>query len=172
MRQLDEKPYIEILGGWVLPKVSPKRRHAMVQGALFAILRQLARDRGDVGTEWRCMLARSPKKTTLVPDVAFVSRERLAPLDEEARELPPFAPDIAIEVRSPSDKVKFRVSKIRAYLDHGSTVVLDVHPRTRIIRAFTRDGVREFHEDDRFECAALPWFSFDVREAFADLDAH
>lgn len=95
-----EKPYIEYLAGRAVPKVSPKRRHGMVQGALFAILREQARGRGDVATEWRCYLPAEPRRTSLVPDVAFISNESLAPLTEQEREMPQFAPDIAIEVRS------------------------------------------------------------------------
>ena len=41
-----EKPYIEYLAGRAVPKVSPQRRHAIVQERLWAILSALARGRG------------------------------------------------------------------------------------------------------------------------------
>ena len=164
-----EKPYIEYLAGRLVRKVSPQRRHAMVQGALFALLRELARGRGDVGTEWRCYIPAEPRRTSLVPDVAFISRERLGPLTEREREMPQFAPDIVIEVRSDADKRKNLEWKIAAYLRNGATVVLDVLPLERVIRSHTSDGMREFSECQRFTCDALPWITVDVHEAFADL---
>jgi Uma2 family endonuclease len=164
------KPYIEYLAGRPVPKVSPKRRHGIVQGRLWAILRELAGDRGDVATEWRCHPSLSAPRTSLVPDVAFVSRERLVDVSQDDREEPPFAPDIVIEVRSPSDRLKNVEWKIQAYLDHGAIVVLDVLIDERAIRAFTVGGVRIFTENERFTCEGLPWFSFDVRAVFADLE--
>jgi len=172
MQEIDdsEKPYIEYLGGRAVPKVSPQRRHAIVQGRFWAILSELARGRGDVGTEWRCYLPLEPRRSSLVPDVAFISKERLAPLSDREREMPQFAPDIAVEVRSDDDRRKNLEWKIAAYLRYGATLVLDVLPLKRIIYAHTADGVREYHESDRFTCDALPWLAFDVREVFADLD--
>ena len=82
-----EKPYIEYLAGRAVPKVSPKRRHGIVQGAMFATLRARARGRGDVAAEWRCYLRSEHRRTSLVPDVAFISNERLAQLSEADREI-------------------------------------------------------------------------------------
>ena len=164
-----EKPYIEYLAGRAVPKVSPKRRHGIVQGRLWAILRAQAHGRGDVATEWRCYLPAEPRRTSLVPDVAFISNERLAPLTDEERERPQFAPDIAVEVRSEDDKRKNLEWKIAAYLRHGAQLVLDVLPLERKIVAHTHEGVREFVEGERFTCGALPWLLFEVGDVFADL---
>ena len=94
----------------------------MVQGKLWAILHDLASGRGDVGTEWRCYLTQEERRTSLVPDVAFVSRERLATLSYEERERPHFAPDIAVEVRSPDESRRIREWKIALYLRCGGTL--------------------------------------------------
>jgi Uma2 family endonuclease len=165
---IDERPYIEILDGLRVPKVSPKRVHGMLQWRLAARLQELAGDRGDVGTEWRCWLETAePKRTTLVPDVAFFSNERLAALEPAQREEPPFAPDVTIEIRSPGDD-KARVEwKMRAYLAHGSVVAMDVLPEMREIRVFTLDGVRVYREGERFASRELPWLAFDVSAVFA-----
>jgi Uma2 family endonuclease len=165
-----EKPYIEYLAGRPVQKVSPKRRHGMVQGALFAILRDQARGRGDVATEWRCYLPAEQLRSSLVPDVAFISKERLAPLTDSEREIPQFAPDIAIEVSSQDDKRKNLDWKIAAYLRHGAMLVLDVLPLERKIIAHTHRAVCEFVEGNRFMCDTVPWLAFDVGDAFADLD--
>jgi Uma2 family endonuclease len=170
MRSIDEKPYIEILDGRRVPKVSPKRRHSMLEWRIAARLQELAGNRGDVGTEWRCWLdAGGPKVTTLVPDVAFVSNERLDSLGPEQREEPPFAPDVAIEIRSTGDRIARIEWKMRAYLAHGCSVAMDVQPEKRQIRVFTLEGVRTYCEGDRFESTDLPWLAFDVSAVFAPL---
>jgi Uma2 family endonuclease len=167
---IDEKPYIEFLAGRAQPKVSPKRRHGIVQGRLFSIVRELAGDRGDVATEWRFwMSAPGNPRTSLVPDVAFVSHERLAALTPDAREEPPFAPDIAIEVRSPSDRIADVEWKMRAYLSVGSLLALDILPDEHALRAFTQNGLQIFRERQAFSSNAVPWLQFAVADVFADL---
>jgi Uma2 family endonuclease len=166
MRTLNEKPYLEILDGRQARKVSPKRQHAVLQWRVAAYLQELAGNRGDVGTEWRCWL-NGPKLTTLVPDVAFVSTERLAPLEAVQREEPPFAPDIAIEIRSPGDRIARVEWKMRAYLKHGCFVAVDMHPDTRELRIFTIDGMRVYREGERFASTDLPWLVLDVTAIFA-----
>ena len=167
----DEKPYAEWLGGLRFRKMSPKHRHSVVQGAFWLLLRDLGKGRGTVGTEWRFHLDANPKRrTSLVPDVAFVSYERWRPLSEDDRQEPPFAPDVAIEIRSPGDKRARIEWKIRAYLDKGSLVVFDVLPKQRRIFAHTTAGVRELGESDVFEDVAVPWLRFEVAEVFAGLE--
>lgn len=167
----DEKPYVEWLAGRPVPKVSPKHRHAVVQYAMCNIVRRLGKDRGTWGTEWRFDLddARS-RRTSLVPDVAFISYERWRPLDEKQRQQPPFSPDVAIEVRSLSDRMKNVHWKVQAYLDRGALLVLDVLPEERRIIAHDRDGTKEFVVGEAFEHPAVPWLRFAVAEVFEDLE--
>lgn len=160
-------PEIEYLNGRPHPKVSPKRTHALVQFALALVLRRCGGAIGNVATEWRFKLSGD---TELVPDVAFVSFDRLRALTDEEAEEPPFAPDIAIEVRSPSRRPAYDVSKIREYLSHGAKLVLDVDPKARAIHAHDSGvGRVAFHSGDRFAHDAFPWLIFEVDEVFADL---
>jgi Uma2 family endonuclease len=167
----DEKPYTEYLAGRPVQKVSPKRRHGKVQGALFNVLTRVASGRGEVSLEWRCRIDDAPKsKTHLVPDVAFVSYERWRPLGEQQREELPFAPDIAVEVRSPGDDLANFAWKIRAYLDNGALAALDVLPLQRRIVAHTNEGVFEFGAAETFAIDSVPWLRFEIEEAFVGLD--
>ena len=162
---------IEILAGRPVRKVSPKHRHAVVQGRLWAILSSLGRGRGTTGTEWRFRLDDLPgAQTRLVPDVAFLSYERWRPLVGEDRQEPPLAPDIAVEVRSPDDRLSNVMWKIRAYLKTGTLLVLDVLPEQRRIITYERDAMHEFGQDETFALESIPWLRFDVAEAFADLE--
>ena len=168
---LSDKPEIELLDGRAYPKVSPKARHASVQGRPISIIDEQAGDRGFSGTEWRFKIGRADDtKTTFVPDVAYVSSERLRAIPEKERDEPPFAPDIAVEVRSPSDKLAFLRRKIERYLQTGSVLVLVADPDKRTIVAHDSGGARNYAVGDRFEHPAIPWLTFDVAVIFAKLD--
>lgn len=164
---IQDQPEIEYLSGRPYAKVSPKRVHAMVQAAALLILQRCAGSRGAVGPEWRFQLSAG---TSLVPDVAFVSYERLRALSEEQSEEPPFAPDIAIEVRSPSHRSALAQDKIRRYLAHGAQVVLDVDPATREVHAWTAAGEHAYCSGDRFTSGAFPWLQFEIAELFAKIE--
>lgn len=164
-----EKPYVEYLAGRAVPKEGMTRTHGKVEARLWAILFDLADKRGDIATEWRCYLPKEERTTSLVPDVAFISHERLAGLSYQEQERPHFAPDTAVEVRSPDESRRVREWKIAAYLRYGAKLVLDVDPEKRTIIAHDATGVRVYGEGDTVTCDALPWLTLDVRAAFADL---
>ena len=165
-----EPEYIEYLDDVAHPKVSPRLPHGIVQGALAAILREKTRGKGVVATEWDCWLPACKRLTKFIPDVSFVSYERLRPLGEEDRHFRPFAPDIAVEVWSRGDSREYLKKKIELYLSHGSLIVFDVDPTKRIVHAITVDGETSLGEGDRFSDDIAPWLQFDVAEIFSDLD--
>jgi Uma2 family endonuclease len=170
---VDQRPYVEFHAGRKVVKVSPSMWHSIVEAAMARILYRLAGKSGQVGVELHFdMTLQLGAKTILLPDVAFVRRERLFGLSKNFLQVPNFAPDIAVEVRSPSDRPGIREWKISQYLEAGSALVLDVHPEKREIRTFAPGAPeRTFEEGAAFEHPAVPWLRFEVAEAFADLDA-
>ena len=173
MQTINDVPEVEVLRGIEVPKVSPRRRHARLQGLLFGILDRWAGERGDVGTEWRFHLSKRPgDETSLVPDVAYVANVRLAALDAHAAEEPPFAPDVAVEVRSPGDRERNIQTKVVLYLDAGALLVLDVDPESRRITACDSGGVQVFDAGDTFEHRLAPGLTFDVGGLFAAANLH
>ncbi|HYL27458.1 MAG TPA: Uma2 family endonuclease [Candidatus Nitrosotalea sp.] len=111
------KPAIEMLRGRWEQKTSPRRRHAILQSRFSATLTGWAGDRGEVGSEWRCyILPPKEKPSSLVPDVAYFSFERMPPEAGELRERPTIAPDISVEVLSPDDRRRLLDEKIGIYL--------------------------------------------------------
>lgn len=159
---------MEILDGERRRKVSPRSSHSVVQGLLCSIIQRCGAGSGIAGTEWDFRLGMVDGSVTLlVPDVAFVRFDRLATLPREDRERPTIAPDIVVEVWSPSNDRPFVESKIRKYLACGTTLVLDVDPRTRTILAIDADGTQGFARDEAFERASVPWLRFPVGDAFA-----
>lgn len=166
-RVLIDVPETEYLDGRPYRKVSPKRIHAIVQFAAAAALKRCAAGRGTVGPEWRFRLAPG---TQLVPDIAYVSYDRLRPLPADELEEPPFAPDVAVEVRSPSHRAVLLEEKIRMYLAHGGLAVLDVDPALRTVSVHTAPATSLFRENERVVVDPLPWLTFAVGELFVDLE--
>lgn len=91
---------------------------------------------GDVG--FILALPRDPERVR-APDIAFVSRERIA-----VGGLPEGflrgAPDIAVEVLSPSDNPIDVQQKVRDYLDAGGRLVWIVASQARTATVYRSDG--------------------------------
>jgi len=166
----ETKPETEWVRGRALQKVSPQRTHSMLQGALTSELRRWARGRGNVGPEWRFRVAPPGEvRRPLVPDVAYVSNERLRPLGDAELEIPPIAPDVAVEILSPDDRRIDVDDKIAVYLRAGSSLVLVVDPQRRIVELHDSARTLCLNESDAIEHQALPEFSYSVRDLFAEV---
>ena len=169
--RISEKPYIEFHAGRKLRKVSPSFGHGIVETTLSRIFFRCAGKRGAVLTECHFdMSIQLGAKTILVPHVAFVRKERLFGLSDDFLQIPAFAPDVAVEIRAPSDRPGEREWKIATYLEAESALVLDVALKERAIHAFTAAGSASFSRDETFAMEVAPWLRFDVAEAFADLE--
>jgi Uma2 family endonuclease len=163
----ETKPAIESIHGRWVHKVSPKRKHALLQIRLGALLLAWAGDRGEVGSEWRFyLLPRGDAPSSLVPDVAYVSFERLPPELGELREKPTIAPDIAVEVLSPDDRMNVFSEKIALYLTFGSRLVIVVDPHDRAVVLYERDGIRQFSADDVAISETYPDLRIELRSLF------
>ncbi len=164
------KPAIESVRGRWEQKISPQRRHAIVQARLCAVLTTWARDRGEVGSEWRCyLLTPSEKPSSLVPDVAYFSFERMAPEFGELREKPTIAPDIAIEILSPGDRRTLLDEKIAIYLANDCRLVFVVDPVARSAEVHETSGIATFEEPAVAICTTYPDLRVDLTELFARL---
>jgi Uma2 family endonuclease len=168
---LSEAPVVEYLDGERRRKVSPRSKHARVQWLVGMLLERCGGDIGMTGTEWDFRIGLvDDSDSFLVPDVAFITFERLAAIEKKERDQPPVAPDIAVEVWSPTNDRAFLNRKIAKYLANGSSLVLDVDPRSRTIIAHAAGDVRTFGAGDRFAHPAVAWLVFDVAEAFKGLE--
>ncbi|HEY2473938.1 MAG TPA: Uma2 family endonuclease [Candidatus Cybelea sp.] len=166
----ETKPETEWVRGRALQKVSPQRTHAYLQLDLGARLQQWAKGRGGVGTEWRFRVAPPGEvRRPLVPDVAYVSNERLRPLDDSEVEMPPIAPDVAVEILSPDDRRADVDDKILVYLRAGSSLAIVVDPPRRVVELHDRNATRLLGEGEVIAHDALPGFAYPVRDLFAVL---
>lgn len=167
LRNLDEKPYVEILSGRWVEKVSSVYRHGALELDLGGIMRAQAKGHGLVASEWRFHLCSDPvKRTTVVPDIAFVSLQRIQGLTDDDIAAPSFAPDVAVEIRSPDDRERDIQEKIALYLAYGSVLVLDVDPARATIAAHARESTTTYQSNECFSHAAAPWLTFDLSRLF------
>lgn len=112
------------------------------------------------------VLARNPD-VVLAPDAAFVRSDRLPPRDEWSRFLE-VAPDLVVEVASPSDRWTQINDKVMEYLRHGVALVWIVDPRLQQVTVYTADqGPRVVTIEDQLDGGrVLPDFRMAVAEIF------
>ena len=88
---------------------------------------------GDVGFTLR----RDPD-TVRGPDIAFVSKDRVPdPIPSSFLE---FAPDLVVEILSPSDRPGEVLAKVGDWLDAGARLVWVIDPERRLARVYKADG--------------------------------
>ncbi len=110
--------------------------------------------------------------TLRVPDVHVTRWDRMAEYDEDAGGWPRFAPDVAIEVVSPSNTPAELARKTEEYFANGAQAVwiADPVPRTVAIRRPVAPeqvfGVGDVLTGE----PEIPGFTCDVAEIFAILD--
>ena len=131
---------LELVRGVLLVKEPPGFLHGAVAARLGNMIANHvnARDLGLVlAAETGFKLAADPD-TVRAPDVAFVRRERIPdPLPGGYAAL---APDLAVEVLSPSDRPGAVLAKVADWLDAGSQLVWVVDPAARRARVYRADG--------------------------------
>lgn len=120
---------------------------------------------GSVVTETGFLLARDPD-TVRAPDVAFISRERLArPRPKGYFE---GAPDVAIEVISPNDTDLEVQGRIEEWLAVGSKSVWIVDPGRQRVTVYTAlDRPHVFERDQDLADPQLSGLDVAVSEFFA-----
>ena len=118
------------------------------------------------GAETGFRLSEAPDSVR-APDVAFVARERI-PLTGIPRGFWPGAPDLAVEVVSPNDKIYEIDEKIEDYLAAGVRLIWIVYPKKRSVTVHSPvSEPRVLMIDDTLDGAdVVVGFQLPVREIF------
>ena len=107
-----------------------------------------------------------------IPDVAYVSRERLPGGRVPPDPIPHLVPDLAVEVLGKSNTPAEMARKRREYFEAGVRLVWLVDPVPRSVAVFT--GAEQFttvDADGSLDAGAiLPGFTLALRELFAELE--
>ena len=134
LRMPDDGFRYELVRGSLRRMAPAGHHHGRIAINLTIPLGQYVRD-NDLGAvfaaETGFTLATDPD-TVRAPDVAFVRQERLDAV-EETEGFWPGAPDLAVEVISPSDTYTEVEEKVLDWLRHKTRMVVVVNPRTRTV---------------------------------------
>jgi len=136
LADLPDTPYRhELVAGVIVAEPLPRPRHDRTRRQLERLLEAFveARDLGEVFGECGYLLARNPD-TVRGPDLSFVSRERLAGFDDKSYF--PGAPDLAVEILSPSNRPGEMHAKVADYLAAGARLVWVVDPEKTTVTTY------------------------------------
>ena len=139
----------ELVRGELVPMSPNHGAHEKVSVLLLAALQQFVGATGPghvLGGQMGYILARDPD-TVRAPDASYMALDRLPP--DWSTSFIEGAPDLAVEIRSPSDRAPEVLAKVADYLRAGSHLVWVVDPKRRAVAIYAADGaVRELAESD------------------------
>ena len=159
----------ELIEG-VLNEMSPAgAAHGFVALNAAVMLQQFVQSRGlgaAFAAETGFVLSTDPD-TVRAPDAAFVAAERLPTGNLPAGYLR-LAPDLGVEVVSPSDTASELHGKVCTWLDAGCRLVWVVYPVTQSVTVYrSREDVRVLGERDVLDGSPVfDGFSTQVRDLF------
>jgi Uma2 family endonuclease len=154
---------VELIGGEVVTMAFPSLPHDLIKNEINAMLiRYFDRHPAlgllslvEIGTHVSDLDA-------FMPDVSVVRRDRL----QGGFRVFESAPELAIEVVSPSDTAKHLKRKVDAYLEAGAKSVWIVYPEARSVMIHSSDSVRELKASQSISDPLLPGFSSPVAAFF------
>jgi Uma2 family endonuclease len=155
----------ELIKGELLTMPVPKLLHGFVTVKLSVLLYNHieANNLGLLVGESGFHLESGPD-TVLGPDIAFIARDRVG-ADKDC--FFPGAPDLAVEVLSPSDRRGKVERKTALWLELGAKAVWNVNPLKRTVEVIHPEGQRWlFNETDELFDDTVPGFRVTVSKIF------
>ena len=162
----------EIIDGELFVTRSPHCRHQKVTGRIFTVLDQwsLEHHQGEAFIMPGLIFSDSDNVS---PDVVWVSRERLAQIEDEAGHLQG-APELAVEVLSPgkANEDRDRLAKLKLYSTQGVQEYWIVDRIAQRIEIYRRENSQlmlavTLLASDRITSPLLPGFACEVAGLFA-----
>jgi Uma2 family endonuclease len=160
----------ELVRGELVPVSQPGAEHGdlatRIAAALYAFVRP--RKLGTVYVETGYILFRGPD-TVRGPDVSFLASERSAQV-RRRRGFVPFAPDLAVEIRSPDNTLAELTAKAQEYLDAGARLVWLVDPPSQTVRVYEPESALRVVPLDRTLDGGkvLPGFALPLANLFSE----
>ena len=159
----------ELIAG-ELKKMSPAgSEHGRIAGHIFAKLYNHVQPKNlgqTFAAETGFRIATNPD-TVRAPDAAFVSHEQLASVEGTTGYLP-LAPDLVVEVVSPTDTFSDVESKAPDWLEAGCKIVIVAEPRTTTLHIYREaNKIDVLQVDDVFDAGEVAGgWTLSVRDAF------
>jgi Uma2 family endonuclease len=160
----------EFIEGQAVPKVSPKAFHSMLTFTLTLLLRQTVKSQGRVYLEWAIKLKRQGEDWAPVPEVTYVSYERL-PKSWKRNEACPVPPELVIEIISPGQNLKDFEDKAKDYFAAGVLRVWVVDPEGISITVLNPDGTSLTYTNDvKIVEPLLPGWELTTQQIFEEAE--
>jgi Uma2 family endonuclease len=163
-RSLPEDPGVrrELHDGEVFEMTRPTRKHWAIQNSLVSLLRVRVGDLGVVGME--VSFRPTPEHSIWAADVAFVTRERwnASPLEDDLHG----APDLVIEVASPSNTALEFERREQMCMRNGCREFWIVYPELELVRVSSGSQVTRYERGSTIELTLIPGVRIAVDDIF------
>ncbi len=164
---------VELVEGEIVEMPFPNPIHAAVLATLATELKNFVTE----AESGRVLVGDAPfvlernaegRDTVRGLDIAYVSKERLP--GKLPRKPLLVAPELAVEVISPSNKAEDIEKKIQQLLIAGTKLVWIIYPDLRTVNVHSTDGsVTLLESDDLTGGDVLPGFAIPILDIFADI---
>lgn len=155
----------ELVEGMLIEMSPTGWLHGEVAGEIFGLLREFVKKHklGRVtAAETGFTLA---PNTVRAPDVGFIAAARVP--EKLPVKFVPFAPELAVEVVSPSDKAADIHDKVLDYLHAGTRLVWVLYPSSKSVAVHTPNGSSLLDGNETLDGSdVLPGFSINVAQIF------
>ncbi|MEH2207014.1 MAG: Uma2 family endonuclease [Nostoc sp.] len=156
----------ELVDGQAIPKMSPKFFHAKLTRVILNLIEQSCEDKGEVCPEWAVALTRRGRDWMPIPDILYISYERL-PANWDENEACPVPPDLVIEIISPGQTFGQMAAKAKDYLDAKVLRVWVLDSKARSITVFYPDAAPQTYMGEELLTDSLfEGLQFTVEQVF------
>ncbi|MBY0433614.1 MAG: Uma2 family endonuclease [Cyclobacteriaceae bacterium] len=122
----------ELINGEVFMSPAPNVTHQVIAGNLYDLLKRYARKNGGIAM-FSPVDVILDRKNVLQPDLLYVSRENLGIISERGLNA---APDLAVEIISPSNSFKDRNQKRKLYQKFGVKEYWIIDPGNKTLEIY------------------------------------
>lgn len=162
----------EIVKGELRKKMPSGILHALIAGRIAGLLSAFIRQRklGEILTAEPGFKLSLMPETLRVPDVSFMRREKFLQI-KNYNKFYQGAPDLAVEVVSPSETFQDVQEKIEEYLAHGVELIWIVRPKQMTITVYRpQHELKVLRGGDSLDGAdVIPGFNCLVEDILGDL---
>lgn len=160
----------ELVDGKVITMPPPGAEHGILAVNIASELRTFVRPRklGWVASNDSGTILKHNPDSVRGPDVAYYSIERVPAVPQGYFEV---APDLAVEVISPSDSASYVQKKVVQYLEAGVRMIWVVYPASRDVVVYhSLDRVQHLTEQQSLDGGSvLPGFTYRIAELFGEI---
>jgi Uma2 family endonuclease len=156
----------ELVNGQAIEKMSPKFFDAKLTRVFLNLIEQWCDGKGEVCPEWAVALTRRGRDWVPIPDILYISYERL-PTNWDENEACPVPPDLVIEIISPGQTFGQMAAKAKDYLDAKVLRVWVLDSKARSITVFYPDAAPQtYMREELLQDSLFEGLEFTVEQMF------